>query len=185
MINYREFIGYKGSDSETIRKELRDATSRQRTASLFAESVQAPTRESGYSPYYSLREYENEGLPSAYHVYMHSIDEADAALKLVGSYSHWRKLCSLQWFINGSVAYGFEGLAQWRKDMSERDKTAAKTVLLEQMADGNITAAKALDKIARDDEKEANKILPKRYNKEKATPQDAHIVNFMRDFKDR
>lgn len=81
---------------------------------------------------------------SAYQVYMHSIDESDAALKLVGSYRHWRKLLDLDWFVKGDPQLGHEGLEQWRIDMDQRDRTLAKKQLLESAANGNVQAQKLM-----------------------------------------
>jgi hypothetical protein len=184
-MDYKEFTGYKGAKPNVIREELRDANGRQKTEALFEEAIQNSTRASGYEPIYSLREYENNGKPSAYLIYINSVDESDAAIKLVGSYAHWRKLCSLKWFINGRAEIGFEGLASWRKDMAERDKTIAKVSLMEQAEQGNISAAKALDKIARDDEKAANKILPRKGQKDQPIEEDSTVVEFLNDYKGR
>ena len=77
---------------------------------------------------------------SAYKVFMSSIDESEAALKLVGSYQHWRKLCALKWFQEGVTEFGFEGVDQWRKDMEQRDRTEAKRQLLIAAQNGNVPA---------------------------------------------
>ena len=61
-------------------------------------------------PIYSMRDTEYNELPSAYLIYMHSIDEYDAATKLVGSLKHWRKLLAATWFMEGNPLKGFEGL---------------------------------------------------------------------------
>lgn len=81
---------------------------------------------------------------SMYQVYMNSIDEYDAALKIVGSMQHWRKLCNLEWFREGIPQFSFDGLEQWRKDMEARDKMKAKKLLIESAENGNVTAQKAL-----------------------------------------
>jgi len=185
MIDYNEgYPGYSMSSSQEIYEDLRDTNKRYRTASLFEEMIQPETRKHGYDPLYSLREYEHNDKPSAYQIYMHCVDEAEAALKLVGSYAHWRKLCALKWFIAGSIERGFEGLAQWRKDMAERDKTTAKRSLLLQVAEGNVTAARSLHKMAVDDAAAADRILPKRTRKEQASKQDTSIVEFLSKHKD-
>lgn len=81
---------------------------------------------------------------SAYQVFMNSVDEGEAALKLVGSYGHWRKLCNLKWFKEGITEYGFEGLNQWRADMQTRDKTTAKRRLIQAAESGNVPAQRYL-----------------------------------------
>lgn len=178
-MNYAEHKGFLGEDPVVIREFMRDASGRQKTASLFEESIQPPTRENGYEPLYSLRDYDYNGKPSAYQIYIHSADESEAALKLVGSYQHWRKLCSLDWFINGVVEWGFEGLARWRKDMSERDSTTAKKALLLLVQEGNVTAARALHKMAEEDLKRAKVILHKDRNKKEQHPADVKVLEFL------
>ena len=75
---------------------------------------------------------------------MNSIDETDAAIKIVGSLKNWRKLCKLKWFMNGDVTISFDGILNWRLDMAARDITLAKRILLESAKKGNVTAAKRL-----------------------------------------
>jgi len=101
-------------------------------------------REEKYPSMYALSEVERAGLPSAYLIYMNSVDEADAAMKIVGSNRHWRKLEKLKWFLNGDLSISFDGLLNWRRDMALRDATLAKKVLLQSAKEGNISAAKRL-----------------------------------------
>jgi hypothetical protein len=81
---------------------------------------------------------------SMYQVYMNSVDEYEAALKLVGSMQHWRKLCNLEWFREGIPQFSFDGIEQWRKDMEARDRMLAKRLLIESAENGNVTAQKTL-----------------------------------------
>lgn len=141
MIKYNEYQGFK--DSEEDMSVLLDARGARKTETLFLESISSRSKER-YEPLYTLREQEKQGLPSAYQIYMHSIDEADAALKLVGSLSHWRRLCSLKWFMEGAEQMGHEGLKQWREDMKARDATRAKSQLMAMAAAGNVPAARKL-----------------------------------------
>lgn len=140
-INYNRYKGFQeeGSDQSV----LLDARQARKTETLFLESISTRSKEK-YDPIYTLREQEKQGLPSAYQIYMHSVDESDAALKLVGSLSHWRRLCKLKWFMEGSEEMGHEGLRQWREDMKARDATTAKRQLMAQAAGGNVSAAKKL-----------------------------------------
>jgi hypothetical protein len=110
------------------------------TESLFYELSNSKT----IKPVYTLSTEDKGEYVSAYQVYMHSIDEYDAAMKLVGSMKHWRKLCKLSWFMNGIHELGFEGLKAWRRDMLLRDQSAAKRKLQELADSGNVSAAKAL-----------------------------------------
>jgi hypothetical protein len=102
------------------------------------------TREEKWPSLYSLAEDEKRGLPSAYQIYMNSIDEHDAALKLVGSHRHWRKLCSLKWFMEGAPDWGYDGLVRWRIDMVNRDRSLAKGILLANTKKGDTPSAKRL-----------------------------------------
>ncbi len=107
------------------------------TQALFVEhgNREAPytMKHESYGPYMS-----------AYEVYMSSVDEYEAAIKLVKNRVHWKKLCELDWFMNGFPEKNISGLKEWRKDMALRDASTAKKVLLEQASEGNVTAAKTL-----------------------------------------
>ena len=58
---------------------------------LFLESSTVATREK-YPPLFTLKPYPYKGYPSAYQVYMSSIDEFDAATKLVPNMKVWDTL---------------------------------------------------------------------------------------------
>lgn len=77
-------------------------------------------------------------------VYMESTDEYEAAMRLVGSMKHWRKMCALKWFQDGWEEHGFDGLQALREDMASRDKSLAKAELLKAAASGNVSAMKIL-----------------------------------------
>lgn len=81
---------------------------------------------------------------SAYQVYMASVDEYAAAIKLVGSLRHWRKLTTCKWFVEGEKIKSFEGLNQWREDMAARDSLTAKQALITRTRTGDTGAARAL-----------------------------------------
>jgi hypothetical protein len=156
---------------------LKDKRGVQRTESLFHETIQPPIRKK-YDPVYSLRDYDHKGYPSAYQIYMNSIDEHEAALKLVGSLSHWRKLTSLKWFLEGRPECQFEGLIQWREDMKARDASSAKQVLQEQVKEKNITAARAL--LAESKTKTATAAKAK----SSAAPADSNVADFLAKYKE-
>ena len=147
-MDYKSFTGFKDSPVED-REEMKDVRGVYRTESLFVEVIQ-PSSRGKYKPLYSLKEAGNKGLPSIYQIWMTSIDEADAAMRILGSLQHWKKLCSLKWFITGRPEHGFSGLNSWREDMASRDRTLAKQSLLKQCEEGNVSAARALDKMATD-----------------------------------
>lgn len=125
-------------------QNMKDTRGALRTESLFVETISYASKESGYKPVYSLRDYDYKGYPSAYNIYMDAVDENEAALAIVGSLNHWRKLCKLKWFMDGRINTQFNGLNSWRVDMEARDKSLAKKTLMNAVKEGNITAAKAL-----------------------------------------
>ena len=76
------------------------------------------------------------------HVYRNCIDEYEAAMELLGSWEHWKKLCSNKWFMEGKDS--LSGLVDWREEKVIQDKMLAKKALLEAIEDGNVAAAKLL-----------------------------------------
>ena len=119
---------------------LFDSRGARRTASLFLET----TRDSNMPPVLTLMDYNKNGLPSAYLIYMESETEYDAAMKIVGSMNHWRKLTATPWFLNGDPDRGFTGLEQWRRDMAMRDANMAMSILRSRVADGDQKSAQFL-----------------------------------------
>jgi len=99
-----------------------------------------PERRTNLKPLYTLKVEPCNGLPSAYQIYMESVDEYEAAIKLVGNIKNWRLLCNSSWFVTGWKEHGHEGLTQWRKDMEARDKSRAKAMLMEKAEGGNVAA---------------------------------------------
>lgn len=77
-------------------------------------------------------------------VYLDSADEYEAAMRLVGSWKHWQKLCSLKWFTEGLPQFNWEGIESLRLTMNARDRSLAKRKLIEATEAGNVTAAKSL-----------------------------------------
>lgn len=119
---------------------LFDARGHRRTGSLFSETTQDKNRH----PVLTLKDYDNNGMLSAYQLYMTSADEYDAAMKMVGSMTHWRKLMSSSWFMTGDPDKNFTGLESWRKDMQARDASTAKKLLLDKVKEGDRQAAQYL-----------------------------------------
>lgn len=113
-----------------------------KTELLFQETIK-PDRLENYSPMFTLKENDTD-LPSAYRIYMGSTDEYEAAMKLLGSMRHWRRLCGLKWFMDGIPMSGFDGLLSWRKDMELRDKSRSKKQLMEAAEAGVVSAQRAL-----------------------------------------
>lgn len=142
--DYTAFTGYQELYAD--RSLLLDSQNRMRSANLFLETTDNPDK---YAPMYSLRDHDGNGLPSAYLIYMTSVDEYDAATKLVGSMRHWRKLLDATWFMEGNPKKGFEGLLQWRQDMQERDASAGKRSLMSQAKKGDTSAARKMIDMAK------------------------------------
>lgn len=119
---------------------LFDARGHRRTGSLFAETSQDKNRH----PIFTLKDYDHNDMVSAYNLYMTSIDEYDAATKMVGSMTHWRKLMASSWFMTGDAGKNFTGLNSWRKDMQARDASRAKKILIDKVREGDRQAAQFL-----------------------------------------
>jgi len=138
-------------------EEMKDVRGATKTESLFVETI-SPASSKKYKPIYSLRDYDNKGYPSAYNIYMECTDEHEAALRLVGSTAHWRKLCSLKWFMYGRKESQFEGISVWREDMIARDVSMAKAALIERTEDGEVSAARALADMVLKQARESKKV---------------------------
>ena len=110
---------------------------------MFRE-LSTPAMRKKYPPIFTLKPFPYKGLPSAYQVFMGSIDEYEAALKIVPNMKTWDQLKEASWFLNGDVAHSFEGLAVWRDHMKQRDASAAREALMTKMQSGDVTAAKAI-----------------------------------------
>lgn len=130
---YHEF-----DSTESDLSILLDSRLVRRTQTLFVDV----NNNKKYEPLYTMREQDYKGYISAYQIFMHSVDEYDAALKIVGSIDHWNKLCSLKWFKEGGL--GFTGIDQWRQDMIDRDLRTAKRALIQAAGRGDSAAATKL-----------------------------------------
>ena len=110
---------------------------------MFIELSRLDKREM-YPPVFTLKPFEHKGLPSAYQVYMESVDEYDAATKLVPNMKIWDSLLASSWFVDGDPQHSFEGIAVWREHMKLRDASLAKAALFNKIKDGDVTASKAI-----------------------------------------
>ena len=146
-MKYETFKGFQ--DEEIDLSVLTDKQGRLRTASLFSETVAFGVEEK-YPPLYTLRNRDYNGLPSAYLIYMASVDEFDAAIKLVGSMAHWRRLLETPWFLKGNDKTTWEGLEIWRQDMALRDMSTAKRELISSAGKHDTSSARKLFDIAND-----------------------------------
>lgn len=123
-------------------EEYYDRRGALKTELLFQETIKADRLEN-YSPMFTLKEQDTD-LPSAYKIYMSSTDEYEAAMKLLGSMRHWRRLCGLKWFMEGIPMSGFDGIRSWRRDMELRDKSVSKKQLLDAAEAGVVSAQRAI-----------------------------------------
>ncbi len=88
------------------------------------------------TPIYTLKEHDWKGCKSMYKIYVSCSSEYEAAIKILGSWSHWKKLCKCTWF----KPY----LEDWKEEVLIREAAIGKATLIEAAEDGNVTAAKEL-----------------------------------------
>lgn len=125
-------------------EELKDVKGRFRT-NLFLEFNKNNWEQ--YPPIYTMADTDRRGCISARRVYLESIDEYEAAIKLVGSWQHWKKLCNIKLFVDGPPegrSGGWEGLKEWRKEKELRDKSRARDLLWKAAEEGNVSAQRTL-----------------------------------------
>ena len=73
---------------------------------------------------------------SMYLIYMSCDSEYEAAIKILGNYSHWQKLKRCTWFI--------PYLEEWNAELGLREAALAKSKLVSLTEQGNVTAARTL-----------------------------------------
>ena len=141
--DYDNFVGFK--DRTKDQSVLYNSNGTFSTTKIFYENIR-DNLDYKDKVLYTLKDKEFNGLPSAYQIYMHSVDETDAALKLVGSLVNWRRFTDTKWFMEGPAPNDimFPGLKQWREDMRARDYSIAKSALLLKAKEGDTSAAKKL-----------------------------------------
>lgn len=100
---------------------------------------------------------------SAAAIYRSCVDEYDAAMKIVGSWAHWKMLLNLDWFVNGADlgGYDFDGIKAWREEMALRDASHSKALLQEQAENGNVTAQRYLNESSNKTTKAGRPAKPK------------------------
>jgi len=113
---------------------------------VFVNTTQAMFYEYRYSttcetqPPFCLKPYDFEAhgitYRSMYLIYMSCDSEYEAAIKILGSYPHWQRLASTNWFN--------EHLSKWKEEMSLREDALAKSKLVSLTERGNVTAARTL-----------------------------------------
>lgn len=85
---------------------------------------------------YNLREDDHKGSKSAYKIYMSCDTEYEAAQKLLGSWKHWEILCAAPFFARE--------LDKWREERAIKEQSLATKVLLDQIQEGSVPAAKSI-----------------------------------------
>ena len=114
-------------------------------------------------------------------VYRESVDEYDAAMTLLGSWAHWQKLCKEEWFSTGVInGSSFSGLNDWREEKEKANESAAKRVLLDAVADGDVQAAKYLDSKVAKKEVQKGAGRPEKKVPTKVTSQVASLAEEIR-----
>jgi hypothetical protein len=125
-------------------------------------------------PMYTMYELPKDDLPSAYQIYMQSESEYEAAMKLVGSWTHWQRLCKSNKFMNGSEMESWTGLASWREEKEIKDKAYAYMLLKVSAADGNVQAQKA---VLEGEKKAGQRGRPSKAQIEQAAKEAAKVTN--------
>jgi hypothetical protein len=87
-------------------------------------------------PVYTLKEYDHRGCLSMYKIYIECGSEYEAAIKLLGSWSHWNKLLKAQWF--------FKHVEKWREERILKEAAVGRATLMEKAKEGSVSAAKEL-----------------------------------------
>lgn len=115
-------------------------------------------------PVYTLKDKDWKGCLSMYKIYMSCDTEYEAAMKLLGSWSHWKRLTEAGWF----KVY----LNQWREEMDIRNAALGKTVIICQAREGNVTAARDLLNMAKES---TGRGRPNKKEKEERLRKEAEI----------
>jgi hypothetical protein len=128
------------SNNEII--DLRDELGRYRTASLFKESYVSHVSKEKYPPLFTLKPRDTDGLLSMGKIFIDLEDPTgyQVAIKLLGSYDHWKELCKAKWFI--------PYLQAWEEELEIKLQSQA-LVKIKEIASGDtsqsIQAAKFLN----------------------------------------
>lgn len=80
--------------------------------------------------------FEGDTYLSMYLIYMNCDSEYEAAMTLLGSWPHWRKLARAKWFKIH--------LDAWNEELEIRENALAKSKLIQLTEAGNVTAARTL-----------------------------------------
>lgn len=109
---------------------------RGKTRSLFWEHRFVNNGAAQNPPVFNLMGYDHNGTLSLEKLYLKYNTEYDAAIAILGSWPHWKKLCKCKWFKPYKEA--------WDEERKTRDEALARTTLLVEAEKGNVSAARAL-----------------------------------------
>lgn len=125
-----------------------------------------------------------EKIISAYKIYMDSVNEYEAAMRIVGDMHHWRKLCELDWFLHGVPKAKDKritsGLLQWREDHAMKREAEQLQLLTAAAQTGNVQAAKYLNEYTGKKLSSKSKIQETK----KSSPEDAKVLQLLKAVKD-
>ena len=139
-MNYEEHMLFLGfADPNKERAVLKDAGGRFRMNVFHEFNKEA---HDDYPPLYTMREQPFRGLPSAYLIYMTSDSEYEAAIKLLGSWQHWKRFWGNKQFMGGMQGQAWEGLTAWREEKEIRDAAKAYLQLKASAEMGSVPAQK-------------------------------------------
>lgn len=118
-----------------------DPAFRHMTKGMFYEFRHQSTSE--LTPIFTLKPYDftdvhGNTYASVYLLYMECDSEYEAAIKILGSYNHWKKLARAGWF----SSY----LEEWEAERNIRDEAIARSTLIAAAEAGNVTAANSIYK---------------------------------------
>ena len=143
--------------------QLRDTKGRLKTQSLFFEYRHRNTG----NEIYNLKDYDLNGCISMYKIYMEEPTEYHAAMRLLGSWLHWNRLCETAWFRLF--------LDVWRKERAERDEALGYASLLDSARDGNVAASRVIAGI---DQKKRG--APSKKEKAKTQKEEDELLTFVK-----
>lgn len=130
----------KSFECSVDQAKLRGTTGVMKTEGLFLEMANKinshENRRLPAVPVYTLKDYEHKGYPSMYKIYIASDTEYEAAIKLLGSWRHWKKLCRSKFF--------HPYIDEWREERRLLEEALARTALLRSLEDNNISAARTI-----------------------------------------
>jgi len=160
--------------------KMKDAMGRYRV-NLFKEFNRS--EKDKYPVVYTMSEQDKDGLVSARRIYMESLDEYEAAIRLVGSWVHWQRLLKCNAFMKGPHAdsgYQWQGLEQWRQEKRDFERSKARDMLWESAKKGNVTAQRLLFEEANKGDRGAGRPSNAEVKKE-AREQAEHEEMFKKD----